>query len=173
MDEAVLRAMLKWPDTPAVYGWLRLERRGAWRIRTGSGTDAPRYETIGNPALNEFIGRNYAPDEKGRWFFHNGPQRVYVTLAYAPFVFRLDAGGLADQCGARVAAVDGAWLDEEGSLVLRSAARVGVLDDRDLAAFADPLAEGFFPFRGECVPVGAVTRAGLGKRFGFVPDPRD
>jgi hypothetical protein len=172
MDEAVIRAMLKWPDIPAVYGWLRLDRRGAWRIRTGSGAGGAVYEPISNAALNEFIGRNYAADERGRWFFQNGPQRVYVALAYAPFVFRIDGEGLADQCGIRVAAVDGAWLDEEGSLVLRAAARLGVLDDRDLAVFADPLTEGFFPLRGLRIPVGSVARGELGNRFGFVPEPK-
>jgi len=27
MDEIVSRSMLKWPDVPAVYGWLSLDRR--------------------------------------------------------------------------------------------------------------------------------------------------
>ena len=29
LDEQVRRAMQKWPQVPAVYGWLRLSRRGA------------------------------------------------------------------------------------------------------------------------------------------------
>ena len=33
MDEDVLRAMTRWPDVPAVYGWLSLDRRGRWLIR--------------------------------------------------------------------------------------------------------------------------------------------
>ena len=38
--------------------------------------------------LREFIQRNYLADDRGRWFFQNGPQRVYVTLAYTPLVYR-------------------------------------------------------------------------------------
>jgi len=29
MDDIVIRGMLKWPDVPAVYGWLSLDRRAA------------------------------------------------------------------------------------------------------------------------------------------------
>ena len=171
MDAAVVRSMLKWPDVPAVYGWLRLDRRGAWRIRTGSGEAGPDFESISNAALNGFIGRNYAPDERGCWFFQNGPQRVYVALAYAPFVYRFDGEWLTDQCGGRDAAVDSAWLDEEGSVVLQAGGRPGLLDDRDLAAIADPLTAGYFPMRGLVVPLGSLTRGGLARRFGFVADP--
>ncbi|HET8728586.1 MAG TPA: DUF2946 family protein, partial [Alphaproteobacteria bacterium] len=32
MDESVLRAMTKWPNVPAVYGWLQLDQRGNWLI---------------------------------------------------------------------------------------------------------------------------------------------
>jgi len=170
MDELVLRSMLKWPDVPAVYGWLRLDRRGAWRIRIASAA-GPVFESIGNAALNEFIGRNYASDERGRWFFQNGPQRVYVTLAYAPFVYRFDGECLTDQCGRRETAVDGAWLDEEGSLVLLAGGHPGVLDDRDLAAVADSLAAGYFPIARARVLLGGLARNEVGRRFGFEADP--
>ena len=33
MDESVIRAMDRWPDVPAVYGWLELDVRGRWRLR--------------------------------------------------------------------------------------------------------------------------------------------
>ena len=67
MDASVLRSVLKWPDVPAVYGWLRLDRRGGWRIRTAMTASGPVFEPIGNAALREFIGRNYAGDEQGCW----------------------------------------------------------------------------------------------------------
>ena len=89
MDEIVIRGMLKWPNVPAVYGWLSLDRRGSWMIKNVSG----RFERIANPAVNEFIGRNYAADDEGRWYFQNGPQRVFVALDYTPWVYRLDDAG--------------------------------------------------------------------------------
>ena len=46
MDPAVLRAMARWPQVPAVYGWLALDRRGNWLIKA---------ERIANPLVAEFI----------------------------------------------------------------------------------------------------------------------
>ena len=46
---------------------------------------------IEHDGLRGFIQRNYEADARGCWFFQNGPQRVYVELEAAPWVFRLDA----------------------------------------------------------------------------------
>jgi hypothetical protein len=171
MDEIVIRSMLKWPDVPDVYGWLQLDRRGNWRIRQGSSDVRLEFEPIGNTALREFIARNYAADGHGRWYFQNGPQRVFVTLAYTPFTFRLENGVLADQCGRVLRQPDEAWLDEEGSLILRGEDRVGLLDDRDLAAVEQTLADGMLMAGGTGIPVGTLASSEVESRFGFVRDP--
>ena len=103
--------MAKWPNVPAVYGWLSLDRRGNWLIKG---------ERIPNPLVTEFIGRNYARDARGCWYFQNGPQRVFVNLDYAPFVYRIvsaDNVPLAIEAhnGKPVSAVSGAWMDENGA----------------------------------------------------------
>lgn len=163
MDEAVLRALARWPGVADVYGWLELDRRGEWRLRAGAAV--PAFERIGNRALREFICRNYAADARGRWYFQNGPQRVFVRLAYAPLVVRLEGAGLADHCGRAFGEPRGLWQDEEGSVLLLGERGLGLLDDRDLAAFSarrgDDLAE---------LPV--LARAEAPGRFGYVPDPR-
>jgi len=128
MDEIVLRGMAKWPNVPAVYGWLALDRRGNWLIKS---------ERIANPLVAEFIGRNYARDERGCWFFQNGPQRVFVDLHGAPFVLRVvspEGAGLAIEThnGRPVADVTGAWLDENGVLLLATEHGPGIVHDRDL-----------------------------------------
>ncbi|MDI9682769.1 DUF2946 family protein, partial [Burkholderia cenocepacia] len=73
---------------------------------------------IRHAALNAFIGRNYECDAQGQWFFQNGPQRVYVELAYTPWIVRLaERDGqlaLTDQTGAPFEP-DAAWLDDGGS----------------------------------------------------------
>jgi Protein of unknown function (DUF2946) len=151
VDEIVARSLAKWPNVPAVYGWLTLDRRGNWLIKG---------ERIGNAALREFIGRNYQADGKGRWYFQNGPQRVYVSLAYTPLVVRYEGEGLVDHCGRPFTAAE-ALEDDEGSVLFAGSGSVGLLDDRDLARFAeqDPALE-------------RVARAEIPSRFGFVPDPR-
>jgi hypothetical protein len=128
MDEIVQRGMAKWPNVPSVYGWLSLDRRGNWLIKG---------ERIGNPLVTEFIGRNYARDERGCWYFQNGPQRVFLDLAYTPLVLRITSPdgaplALATHAGAPVATLSGAWIDEGGTMLLETSQGPGTIDDRDL-----------------------------------------
>ena len=135
MDEAVIRAMAKWPNVPAVRGWLSLDRRGVWRLKG---------EPIPNRAVIDFIARNYSSDHRGRWFFQNGPQRVFVDLAYTPWVYSLDGrGALVTHTGRGCGAVESAWLDEAGTMILVGEPGPGIVDDRDLIALSDRLVDGF------------------------------
>jgi len=151
MDEVVIRSLAKWPHVPAVYGWLELDRRGNWRIKG---------EKIANNAFREFIARNYSADEKGRWFFQNGPQRVYVTLAYTPWVLHFQGEQLFDHCGREVSAAQ-TWIDDEGSVLMRVENGVGLLDDRDLTRYVD-----------EAERLPRLARAEVEARFGFVSNPK-
>jgi hypothetical protein len=160
VDEIVLRAQAKWPDVPDVFGWLALDRRGQWLLRnpvTGG------REPIGNAALREFIARNYSCDVRGRWFFQNGPQRVFVRIAYTPFVVRTGDAAFIDQCG-RPFGSDRAMLDDEGSVLVQSGNRIALLDDRDLAGYAE--AQGGLIERLPRIVSGEVPRL-----FGFIRDP--
>lgn len=179
--------MLKWPDVPSVYGWLRLDRRGNWRIKTAAG----RFERIGNAAVNEFIGRNYASDAHGRWYFQNGPQRVYVTLDYTPWVYRLDdiAAALVAHTGAATRSLECVFLDETGALLLQTELGIGVLLDRDLAAVLERVAgpregdidslienisqggEARVVLQGNAVTIASIRAADVAGRFGFNPRP--
>lgn len=150
MDEIVARSLAKWPNVPAVYGWLDLDRRGNWLIKG---------QKIGNVALREFIARNYAADPQGRWFFQNGPQRVYVRLAYTPLVMHYEGDQLLDHCG-RATRVLETFVDDEGSVLIRGGHGIGLLDDRDLERYADDA---------ERLP--RIARADVAVRFAFVPDP--
>lgn len=98
MDAQVLQAMARWPNVPACTGWLGLDARGHWYLRDETvqrqgDFPQPRGDRICHEALIAFIGRNYASDASGRWFFQNGPQRVYVALEAAPFILLCDAQG--------------------------------------------------------------------------------
>lgn len=115
--------MQRWPNVPALFGWLSLDRRGHWLIRG---------EIISRPQIIETINRNYAADEHGRWFFQNGPQRGYLTLEYAPFVLHVDGDRLLTHTGLTVEHPSRAYLDEEGSLVFQTEHGPGLLIDTDL-----------------------------------------
>ena len=195
MDEIVKQAMAKWPDVPAVYGWLGLDRRGNWLIKG---------DRISNPMLAEFISRNYERDNAGRWFFQNGPQRVFVALDYTPFIYRLaeDTGPdaplrIETHTGRSVGRVKSAWIDEAGIVVLATEHGVGMIDDRDLdrllpcftdklgtALTEDSVAEAIerlqsggvaglhFRYRDQTCPVLAVTSRDVAAQFGFVQSPQ-
>ncbi|HJY77820.1 MAG TPA: DUF2946 family protein [Burkholderiales bacterium] len=151
MDEIVARSLAKWPNVPAVYGWLSLDRRGNWLIKG---------QKISNAALREFIARNYEADARGRWYFQNGPQRVFVSLAYTPLVVRYEGEGLVDHCGRPFLPAE-ALEDDEGSVLFAGAGTVALLDDRDLGRFAEQM-----PARSR------VARVEIEPRFGFIADPR-
>ena len=150
MDAVVAQAMAKWPNVPAVYGWLSLDRRGNWRIKG---------ERIANDALRDFISRNYESDSAGRWYFQNGPQRVYVTLAYTPLVVHYAGDSLRDHCG-RPFAARAEYLDDEGSVLVAGEGTIALLDDRDLARYAEAGAS-----------LQRINPAEIQARFGFVKDP--
>jgi hypothetical protein len=156
MDDSVLRGLARWPNVPAVYGWLALDRRGNWLIRVPG---VERFERIGNAALRDFIARNYAADARGCWYFQNGPQRVYVRLAYTPLVVHYEGEALIDQCG-RPFDAQKTLLDDEGSVLVVHENRIALVDDRDLERFADC---------GE--RLARISRADVAARYGFVADP--
>lgn len=173
MDQAVIRALAKWPAVPAVYGWLALDERGNWlMLNPTTGAFGP----IGNTALRDFICRNYAPDPRGCWYFQNGPQRVYVRLACGPLVFRLENNRFVDHCGRPSGPLGGVWRDERGALILAAASGIGNLDDRDLLAASDLIDDSDATAWLDCTSgrllLGSILRADLPARFGFVADPR-
>lgn len=194
MDEIVKQAIAKWPDVPSVYGWLGLDRRGAWLIRG---------ERISNPLLAAFISRNYEHDAAGRWFFQNGPQRVFVALDYTPLVYHIGSNPVRGapltieaHTGCTVARVDGAWIDDAGILLIATEHGPGMIDDRDLelllpsfthergnaltedaiAAAIESLQDGGtarlrFRYREHTVPVLAIASGDVPVKFGFVQRP--
>jgi len=134
MDDIVKAAMAKWPNVPAVYGWLELTSRGEWKIRG---------EPIGNASITEFIGRNYTNDGCGNWFFQNGPQRVFVSLEATPIVYRLDEfGRLQAHTGALPRELRAAFADSEGRLLLETELGPGLVDSQDTVKFAERLIDG-------------------------------
>jgi hypothetical protein len=172
MDEIVKAALKKWPNVPHCYGWLALDARGDWYMRderTQAAGPFPRVKgsRILHDKLREFIHRNYASDDAGCWFFQNGPQRVYVELEAAPWIWRLEER--AD--GVRVVSHTGreaqprsAWLDEQGRLFLDSDLGLGLVHTLDMEA-ASQMVE-----RGAWRPQ-EVTFDQLPARFGYRLSP--
>lgn len=192
MDDIVKAALAKWPNVPHCTGWLLLDRRGQWRMRDeGAQARGELGTPIRHAALIGFIERNYERDESGQWFFQNGPQRVFVELAYTPWVVRLALPSpgepvLTDQTGAPFvpAAV---LVDDEGGVLFVDgntdadafrSSRVAVLHDHDLDLFAQLASldadglSGTLDWRpGRQLAIETVKRGDVPARFGFVASP--
>lgn len=137
MDDIVLKGMAKWPNVPNVYGWLNLDGRGNWLIKG---------ERITNPAVTAFINRNYDRDSEGRWFFQNGPQRVFATLDYTPIIYRIASESegfkIESHTGVAPAKLERVWLDENGTVLLLTELGIGAVCDRDLLQLLPHLTDG-------------------------------
>ena len=192
MDDIVKQALAKWPNVPACTGWLMLDRRGQWRMRDEAAQASGSPGTpIRHEALLGFINRNYERDERGQWFFQNGPQRVYVELGYTPWVVRLSVeadGALAlkDQVGNGFEP-SAVFADDEGGILFADASdasnpsappRIAVLHDHDLEVFADhatladdSLSGEFHWNGGVTLPLQPIRSEEVASRFGFVASP--
>lgn len=175
MDDIVKAALAKWPNVPDCYGWLGLDARGHWFMRddqaqaagpfAGPGAStASKGSWLRHDKLIEFIGRNYEPDGRGRWFFQNGPQRVYVELEVTPWIWRLDADGRVSSHTGRSAEVKACLVDELGHVYLDTNLGMGLIHSQDVLQAAEVIE------RGVWVP--EDVRAGnVPSRAGFVPSP--
>lgn len=141
MDELVKQALAKWPNVPHCYGWLGLDARGHLRMRDQQAQQQQLPgDKIAHAALLNFINRNYAEDERGCWFFQNGPQRVYVNLEATPYIARSDPQhGFVLQTGAPLEQIEQVYWCDDGMLILRQGDVVAQVDDRDISQVLDAL----------------------------------
>lgn len=149
MDEIVKAALKKWPNVPDCYDWLALDARGEWymrddRIQQAGPFPQVKGSQIIHDKLKAFIHRNYLPDERGQWFFQNGPQRVYVTLEAAPLVWgvqQLDDGQfeVLSHTGVKAQQIKSVLTDEEGRVFLDTDAGLGVVRSPDMLATAEAI----------------------------------
>ena len=169
MDDIVKQALAKWPNVPDCYGWLGLDARGRWFMRDDAAQasgDFPqsRGSWLRHEKLIDFIGRNYESDDEGRWFFQNGPQRVYVELECTPWVWQvLPDYRLQSHTGLQTSAGE-CLLDEEGRLYIASPQGLGLVHSQDMVLAAEAVEQGVW------VPRDVVS-ANLPVLYGFVRSP--
>ena len=175
MDDIVKAALVKWPNVPHCYDWLALDARGDWYMRDERIQAAGPFPQVkGSRILHEkllgFIHRNYTRDDAGAAYFQNGPQRVYVALEAAPYVWRVDTDGMGR---ARLTAHTGepaslksTWLDEHGRLFADTDLGFGIVHTLDMEAAADAVE------RGEWTPA-ELPFATMPARFGYQLAPAD
>lgn len=144
--------MARWPNVPDVFGWLSLNAGGHWRLhpdgdaldKRGAHSSLTEGVSIDSARINQFINRNYGRDAVGRWYFQNGPQRVYVRLDVAPYVFhttdpQLETTGFLTHNGLSISTVTRWCLDDRGHLYADTDSGAGLIASRDLPPLMDRL----------------------------------
>lgn len=169
MDDIVRQAMAKWPNVPHCYGWLGLDERGNWymrddRVQAAGPFPQSRGSMLRHEKLIDFIHRNYENDGAGRWYFQNGPQRVYVELQATPWIWRVGADGSVASHTGQAAQVRASFLDEAGRLYLDCDIGFGLVHTQDVVQ-ASGLVE-----RGAWQPQ-EVQASALPARFAYIMSP--
>ncbi|MBY0454230.1 MAG: DUF2946 family protein [Burkholderiaceae bacterium] len=169
MDEIVQKALVKWPHVPHCYGWLGLDARGRWYMRDDAVQACGRFpqhkgSLLENDKLIAFIERNYEADGQGQWFFQNGPQRVYVELEAAPWVWRIQPDQSLRSHTGQVATATQCLVDETGHVYLVTDIGIGLVHTSDVPEIASTVE------RGDWVPA-QVLAADLPERYGYVLSP--
>jgi hypothetical protein len=174
MDDIVRQAMAKWPHVPDCFGWLGLDSRGQWFMRDErvqqagtfqSGQAGSKGSVLKHEKLTEFIHRNYDHDEQGRWFFQNGPQRVFVELESAPWVWRLNEQFEPIAQTGQLTQALMCLVDETGRVYLHTPLGLGLVHTLDVVWVAQAIEQGLW------TPEDCQARD-LPARFGFVMSPQ-
>ncbi|MDA1331138.1 MAG: DUF2946 family protein [Proteobacteria bacterium] len=137
----ITKPNIKWPNVPDVYNWLTLDNRGNWLIKR---------EKIHHQGLIDFINAHYTEDKTGRWFFQNGPQRVFVSLKYTPYVLSIGSDDTSihfkTQTNEVIPSLDQLWLDNHGRMLGSWNRHIGLISDRDLPMLIEHLAHKNKPY---------------------------
>ena len=171
MDDIVKAALAKWPNVPHCYGWLGLDARGNWYMRDDKtqalGTFVQsKGSMLRHDKLIDFIQRNYEADAEGRWFFQNGPQRVYVELEFTPFVWRIGDDFAVTAHSGETAQVRTCLVDETGRVYLDTDIGFGLVHTLDVGLVANAVEQGVWGPQ-------EVQSGTLATRFAYVPSPAE
>ena len=166
MDDIVKQAMAKWPNVPDCYGWLGLDARGDWymrddRVQALGDFKHNKGSRLQHDKLIEFIGRNYACDAQGKWFFQNGPQRVYVELEITPWIWRIQTDGALQSHTQKTAHFEDCYVDEAGRVYLQTNIGFGLVHTQDVLMGAQFVEQGLWQPQ-------EVQSQTLAQRFGFI-----
>ena len=174
MDDLVKQAMAKWPNVPDCYGWLGLSARGNWYMRDdrtqAAGAIAPggkqaKGSLLQHEKLIEFIARNYLADAQGRWYFQNGPQRVFVELETTPYIWRVSADFSVTAHTGVPTQVQTCLVDEHGHVYLVTDLGFGLVHTQDVVQAAEAVQAGVWQPQ-------ACEEQSLSARFSYVQSPR-
>lgn len=174
MDDIVRQAMAKWPDVPDCFGWLGLDSRGQWWMRDDkaqalgdfhSGLPGSKGSVLRHEKLIDFIHRNCEADAQGRWYFQNGPQRVYIELEATPHIWRIGDDLAVSSHSGMLTQVNKTLVDENGKVYLHTPLGLGLVHTLDVPRAAQALEMGQWTLE-------EVLSLDLPSHYGYVMSPQ-
>jgi len=75
--------MLRWPNVPACYGWLSLDRRGQWRMRG---------EPVTHAGLANFLNRQQPAPKIQSTFCRNRVRQIVSFAKFTDLMINVIAG---------------------------------------------------------------------------------
>lgn len=174
MDDIVKRAMVKWPNVPDCYGWLGLDRRGQWWMRDERAQMAGAFQSsvpfskgsvLQHEKLMQFIARNYECDDKGQWYFQNGPQRVFIELEITPHIWRVSESLQIISHAGQVSQVQECLADELGRVYLNTPIGLGLVHSLDVVYVAQAVEQKIWR-------IAQCQSETLPSTYGFVMSPQ-
>ena len=152
-------------------------------------------DIIRHSGLIDFIHRNYGRDSQGRWFFQNGPQRVFIDLDYTPFIARIEDAIIKSNTGVTIQP-QACLMDETGRMLLNCEVLIQVANDNlfttkaekmnllvhdhDLERFSHRVqlnnvcgALGSWEWQGQIFEIEGVTSTEIKKRYCLRPSSRN
>jgi hypothetical protein len=129
-----------------------------------SGQPGAKGSLLKHEKLIDFIQRNYAKDPIGRWYFQNGPQRVFVELEATPWIWRVAQDFSITAHSGESTPLRECFTDENGKVYLETAMGIGLVHTQDVGCVAHAVEQGLWAVAELCV-------AELERRGGYIKSP--
>lgn len=130
-----------------------------------SGIPGAKGSVLRHEKLIDFIHRNYEADAMGRWYFQNGPQRVYIELEATPHIWHIGDDLTVSSHTGTWTEVRKCLVDENGKVYLHTALGVGLVHTLDVARAAQAI-------EAERWTLEEVLEAALPAHYGYVMSPQ-
>ncbi len=130
-----------------------------------SGVPGAKGSVLRHEKLIDFIHRNYEAEELGRWYFQNGPQRVYIELEATPHIWRIgDDFSVSSHTGTWTQ-VNKSLVDENGKVYLHTTVGLGLVHTLDVPRAAQAIEM-------ERWTLEEVVAGDLPAQYGYVMSPQ-
>jgi hypothetical protein len=130
-----------------------------------SGLAGAKGSVLRHDKLIEFIHRNYEADALGRWYFQNGPQRVYIELEATPYIWRIGDDFAVSSHTGTWTQVNKCLADEKGKVYLYTSLGLGLVHTLDVPRAAQALELGKWTLED-------AVEAELPAQYGYVMSPQ-